>query len=152
MNEQTHALAPQAPTDNPLLEDWTGPFGVPPFGRIEPRHFPPAFARAFAAHAAEVKAIAADPAEPTFANTIAALEKAGDALMRVSSVFHLLAGAHTNDAIQAIERELAPQEAKHWNSILMNEALFRRIDRLHRAARPARPHRRAAARARPLPH
>ena len=120
-------------TDNPLFEDWTGPFGVPPFGRIEPQHFPPAFARAFSAHAAEVKAIAADPAEPTFANTIAALEKAGDALMRVSSVFHLLAGAHTNDAIQEVERELAPQEAKHWNSILMDEALFHRIDRLHRA-------------------
>ena len=133
MNEETHALAPPAPTDNPLLEDWTGPFGVPPFGRIEPQHFSPGFARAFSAHAGEVKAIAADPSEPTFANTIAALEKAGDALTRVGSVFHVLAGAHTNDAIQEVERELAPQEAKHWNSILMDEALFHRIDRLHRA-------------------
>ncbi len=70
--------------------------------------------------------------EPTFANTIDALEASGEALTRVASVFHVLAGAHTNDAILAIERELAPLEAKHWNRILMDAALFRRIDSLHR--------------------
>ncbi len=63
-----------------------------------------------------------------FANTIEALERAGDALTRIGSVFGVLAGAHTNDAIQAIELELAPLEAQHWNRILMNEALFRRVD------------------------
>src|SRR5262249_18582528 len=97
-----------------------------------PEHFQEAFARAFAAHEAEVAAIAAEGAEPSFANTIEALEKSGKALGRVSDVFHALAGAHTNDAILAVERELAPLEAKHWNRILMNEALFRRIDALHR--------------------
>ena len=132
MTEQNQAFASDAVGGNPLSEDWPGPFGVGPFDRVEPEHFRPAFARAFAAHAAEVAAIAADPAEPTFANTIEALDKAGDALMRVSSVFYVLAGAHTNDAIQEIERELSPQEAKHWNRILMDEALFGRIDALHR--------------------
>src|SRR5499426_3920684 len=132
MTEQNKAFASDAAGGNPLSEDWSGPFGVGPFDRVEAKHFLPAFARAFAAHEAEVAAIAADAAEPTFANTIEALDVAGDALTRVSSVFYVLAGAHTNDAIQEIERELAPQEAKHWNRILMDEALFRRIDALHR--------------------
>src|SRR5262245_4566393 len=132
MNQQTPSPAVTGASDNPFLQDWTGPFGVPPFDRIKPEHFPDAFARAFAAHAAEVAAIAADPAEPTFANTIEALENSGRELARVSDVFHALAGAHTNDAILAIERDLAPREAKHWNHILMDEALFRRIDALQR--------------------
>jgi peptidyl-dipeptidase Dcp len=128
MNQQNQALAPR----NPLLEDWTDAFGVPPFGRIRPEHFHPAFARAFAEHAAEVAAIAADPAPPTFANTIEALELSGDALSRVDDVFGLLSGAHTNDAILEIEREIAPLSAKHWNKILLDEGLFRRIETLHR--------------------
>lgn len=132
MNQQSQTLTAEPGAGNPLLEYWSGRCGVPPFDRIRPEHFAPAFARAFAAHEAEVEAIAADPSGPTFANTIAALERAGDALTRVSNVFYLLAGAHTNDAILAIERELAPQEAQHWNRILMNAALFRRIDALHR--------------------
>jgi peptidyl-dipeptidase Dcp len=132
MNQQNQAFAGAARSENPLLAEPTGPFGVPPFDSIKPEHFLPAFAHAFAAHQAEVEAIAADPSQPTFANTIVALERAGDALTRVGSVFHVLAGAHTNDAILEVERELAPQEAKHWNRILMDENLFRRIDALQR--------------------
>jgi peptidyl-dipeptidase Dcp len=131
MHQQTKVLATDA-DDNPLLDEWGGPFGVPDFGRIKPDHFRPAFARAFAAHAAEVASIGGNAAAPTFANTIAALEASGQALTRTVNVFNLLAGAHTNDAILAIERELAPLKAKHWDMILMNEALFRRIDGLYR--------------------
>ena len=120
------------PGDNPLLEDWIGPFGVPPFSRIKPGHFMPAFAHAFAEHTGEVAAVAADRAAPTFANTIDALETAGQTLTRVSNVFDLLASADTNDDILEIERELAPLEAKHWNRILMDEALFRRVDAIWR--------------------
>ena len=105
---------------------------MPPFGRIRPEHFRPAYAHAFAAHAAEVAAIAADPAAPSFANTIEALERAGETLTRVDNVFDALAGAHTNDAILEIEREIAPLDARHWNKILMDAALFRRIEALHR--------------------
>jgi len=123
----------QAPeTDNPFFTKWTAPFGVAPFARIVPEHFHPAYARAYAAHSAEVEAIAADAAEPAFANTIDAMEASGTDLTRLDNVFDLLAGAHTNDAIQEIERELAPVEAQHWNKIMMNAALFRRIDALHR--------------------
>jgi peptidyl-dipeptidase Dcp len=126
------AAVDATPGNNPLLQDWTGPFGVPPFSRIKPEHFMPAFAHAFAEHAGEVAAVAADRAAPTFANTVDALETAGQTLTRVSNVFDLLASADTNDDILEIERELAPLEAKHWNRILMDEALFRRVDAIWR--------------------
>src|SRR5215831_9321355 len=131
MNQQTQISASEA-AGNPLFEDWGGRFAVPAFDRIKPEHFRPALARAFAAHAAEVAAIAGNAAAPTFANTIDALEVSGATLTRAVDVFQLLAGAHTNDAILAIERELAPLKAKHWDRILMDEALFGRIDTLYR--------------------
>src|SRR6516165_6522735 len=131
MNQQTQVSASEV-GDNPLLTEWGGRFGVPAFDRIKPEHFRPAFARAFAAHAAEVAAIVGNAAAPTFANTVDALEVSGATLTRAVDVFQLLAGAHTNDAILAIERELAPLKAKHWDRILMDEALFGRIDTLYR--------------------
>src|SRR5262249_29548387 len=131
MTELTQVSTREA-DDNPLLAQWSGAFGVPAFDRIKPEHFQPAFARAFAAHAAEVAAIAGNAEAPTFANTIDALEASGEALTRAVDTLHPLAGAHTNDAILALERELAPLKAKHWDRILMDEALFGRIDGLYR--------------------
>jgi peptidyl-dipeptidase Dcp len=116
--------------DNPLLADWNTPDAVSPFDRIRPEHFRPAYTRALAEHEAEVAAIAADPEPPSFANTIAALERGGRALARVGDVFHVLAGAHSNDALLEIEREISPLIARHWNRINTNAALFRRIDAL----------------------
>jgi|GraSoiStandDraft_16_1057320.scaffolds.fasta_scaffold104147_2 peptidyl-dipeptidase Dcp len=132
MNQQTQVLAPGA-DDNPLLEEWGDPFGVPAFDRIEPDHFRPAFAHAFASHASEVAGISGDAAAPTFENTIAALEASGQALSRTLNVFILLAGTHSNDDLLAIEREVAPRRAKHWDGILMDAALFGRIESLYRA-------------------
>src|SRR4051812_45422412 len=126
----TQTETPASGGDNPLLETWTGPFGMPPFARIQPQHFMPAYERAFAEHDAEIVVIAGDPAAPTFANTIEAMKRAGRLLDRVGSVFHILTGANTNDALQAIERELSPRQARHWNGIVLNEPLFRRIDAL----------------------
>ena len=83
---------------------------------------------------AEIAAIAANPEPPTFDNTIAAMERSGRALDRVGNVFHLLAGAHTNDALLEIEREISPKLARHWNAINTNAALFARIDTLMRDA------------------
>jgi len=117
---------------NPLLEAWTGPFGVPPFDRIRPEHFRPAFDRAFADHNFDIAAIAADPEPPTFANTIVALERAGRTLQRVEDVFHQLVGTVSSEALLEIEREIAPRTAAHWNLVHMNEALFARIDDLWR--------------------
>lgn len=117
---------------NPLLTDWTGPFGLPPFAALKPEHFPPAFAQGLASHRAEVEAIAADPAAPDFDNTVAAMERSGALLTRVSSVFFVLAGADTGDALQEVERDISPLLARHNNEIYLNEALFRRIDGLYR--------------------
>ncbi|NBJ10470.1 M3 family metallopeptidase [Microvirga arsenatis] len=116
---------------NPLLTPWTTPFGLPPFESIAPDHFRPAFHQALAEQQAQIAAIAESAEEPTFANTIEALERSGQALKRVGGVFFNLAGSHTNDAIQAVEREMAPILAKHRNSIFMNEALYRRVAALH---------------------
>jgi peptidyl-dipeptidase Dcp len=117
-------------TDNPFFEAWNTPFATPPFDRIAPEHFRPAYAKAISEHAVEIAAIAADRSEPTFENTILALEKSGRLLTKVEAVFGNLAASHTNDAIQEIEREMAPVLAKHWNDIYLNEKLFRRIDAL----------------------
>jgi len=116
--------------ENPLLEPWTGRFEAPPFDRIEPGHFRSAFDAALKDARREVDAIAANPAPPTFANTIEALERSGRSLDRVGGVFFNLTGAATNDELQAIEREIAPALARHRNDTYLNEALFKRIDAL----------------------
>jgi len=115
---------------NPLLEAWTGPFEAPPFERIEPRHFRPAFEAALKDARGEIDAVAASPAPPTFANTIEALERSGRKLEKVSRVFFNLAGAATNDELQAIERDIAPVLARHRNETFLNDSLFKRIDAL----------------------
>jgi peptidyl-dipeptidase Dcp len=117
--------------DNPLLADWTGRFGLPPLADIKPDHFRPAIDRALAAHRAEIDAIAADPAAPSFANTIKALERGGRELDRVCNVFFVLAGANTGDAIEAVEREVSPLLARHSNAIYLNRALYARIADLY---------------------
>ncbi|MGB7036534.1 MAG: M3 family metallopeptidase [Xanthobacteraceae bacterium] len=125
---------PSSPAANPFFEAWNTPDGVPPFDRIAPEHFRDAYARALAEHDAEIAAIASAAAAPTFDNTIAALELSGRALERVGNVFWLLAGAHTNDALLELEREISPQIALHWNKIHTNAALYRRIDTVMREA------------------
>ncbi|ODT08878.1 MAG: peptidase M3, partial [Mesorhizobium sp. SCN 65-20] len=113
------------------LTHWTGPLGLPDFTRIEDGDFGPVFDAALAAHAAEVEAIANNPEPATVANTLEARELAGEALDHVSAIFWCRAGAHTNDAIQAMEREISPKMARHFSAISMNEKLFARIDDLY---------------------
>jgi peptidyl-dipeptidase Dcp len=127
-------MSPPRPTDseNPLLQEWTGPYGAPPFDRISPEHFEPAFERAFADHEAEVAGIAGNPVAPTFDNTIAALELSGRCLARTNDLFRALASAHSNPALLKIERDIAPRRARHWNRILLNAPLFRGIETLYR--------------------
>ncbi len=116
---------------NPLLASWTTPFGVPPFDRIWPEHFAPAFAQAMQAHLAEVTAIGADPAPPDFANTVEALQRSGRLLERVGNVFSNLVASQGGDALLAVDTEMSPRLAEHAMRISLDPALFRRIDALH---------------------
>jgi peptidyl-dipeptidase Dcp len=129
MNGMTH---PTSASKNPLLNDWTGPFSLPPLGAIKPEHFRPAFDRALAAHRAEIDTISANPAAPSFGNTIEVLEKSGHDLDRVSNVFFVLAGADTGDEIEAVERDISPLLARHSNAMYLDRALYARIAELYR--------------------
>ncbi|MDX8525234.1 M3 family metallopeptidase [Mesorhizobium sp. MSK_1335] len=113
------------------LTDWQGPLGLPDFSRIGDNDFGPVFDAALEAHQAEIDAIAGNSGAPTVENTLAALELAGEALDHVSSIFWCRAGAHTNDTIQAMEREVSPKMSRHFSAISMNEKLFARIDDLY---------------------
>ncbi|TCP87789.1 peptidyl-dipeptidase Dcp [Rhizobium sp. PP-CC-2G-626] len=121
------------PDLNPALTDWTGPDGLPHFEAVADTDFAPAFDAALAEHDADIAGIAHNPDAPTFENTIVALEIAGDSLSRVSALFWNRAGAHTNETIQALEREIAPKMSRHYSKIGMDVALFARIDTLWNA-------------------
>lgn len=112
--------------------DWNAPLGLPEFDKIADSDFAPAFETALAEHDAEIQAIANNLEAPDFDNTLVALELAGDKLSRVSSLFWNRAGTDTNDAIQALEREIAPRMSRHYSKIAMNRALFERVDSLYR--------------------
>jgi peptidyl-dipeptidase Dcp len=117
--------------DNPFFETWTTPFGAPPFARIKAEHFVPAYERAFAEHEAEIARIAGQAEPPSFDNTIVALENAGRALARVDDIFGQLVGTDSNDTLLAIERDMSPRTAAHWNKVRMNTPLFARLDALY---------------------
>ena len=135
----TRASTAMNPTsDNPLLSEWRAPFGVPPFDRIRPEHFIPAFTAAIAEHEREVAVIAAQKAAPSFANTVEALEASGLTLARVSTVFNNLSSAETNDSLQAIAKEIAPRLAAHRDDILLDPALFKRFQAVWDARASAR--------------
>ncbi len=119
-------------TDNPFLTASTLPYGLPPFDRIRDEHYEPAFAAGMEEHRQEVAAIAGEPADATFENTVVALERAGRTLRRVSRVFFNLTGAHTNPALQAVERDIAPRLSAHWDEIHLDPALLARLEALFR--------------------
>jgi len=119
--------AAPAAEPNPLLAEWTTPFGVPPFDQIKEEHFAPAFEKAMAQHKKEIEAIVDDKAAPSFANTLEALDASGALLDKVGGVFFNLQSAETNPKLQAINRELAPQLARHRDDMILNPALFARV-------------------------
>jgi len=117
--------------ENPLFSPSTLPFGAPPFDSIRDTDYGPAIEEGMRSHLAEVAAIANQAAEPTFENTIVALERAGVLLTRVLKVFGTVAAANTNDTLQETQRIEAPKLAAHGDSIYLNEALYRRVRALY---------------------
>jgi peptidyl-dipeptidase Dcp len=117
--------------NNPLLQDWTAPHGLPPFDALLPEHFEPAFTAAMQAHRDELQAIASQATEPGFDNTLGAFDRAGRQLSRVASVFYNLTASNTSPALQAVQRRMAGPLAAHHSAIYMDAALFERVDALH---------------------
>ncbi|WP_158747748.1 M3 family metallopeptidase [Acidisphaera sp. L21] len=115
---------------NPLLTEWTTPFGIPPFDQIQPAHFPPAYATAMAEHLAEIATIGADPAAPSFANTVEALERSGRALARINGVFFNLVVSLGGAALEDLDREMSPKLAQHGMQVSLDPAVFARVDAL----------------------
>jgi peptidyl-dipeptidase Dcp len=119
-------------SDNPFFEAWATPFELPPFDRIRPEHFPPAFDHGMQEHAADIATIANAAAPPDFANTIEALERSGRLLTRVSRVFNNLTSSATNPELDAIDRDYAPKLAAHHMRVALDPGLFARLDALYR--------------------
>lgn len=116
---------------NPFFEEWTTPYGVPPFDRIRAYHYEPAFERAMSLHNEQIEAITAETDEPTFANTLAAYDASGRMLDDVSNIFSMLCAADTSERMQEIEERMMPRLAAHYDKILMNDALFARIKQVY---------------------
>lgn len=113
--------------ENPLFAPSTLPYQLPPFAEIGDDHYLPAFERGMAEHLAEIDAIVADGQAPTFATTIVALEEAGRLLQRASAAFFSVAASHATDAVRALEVEITPRLAAHWDTIHMNRGLYDRV-------------------------
>lgn len=116
---------------NPFFAVYGTPYEVPAFDRIGIEHYVPAFKKGIEEQAKEIEAIINNPAEPDFENTIAAYDRSGALLRKVSNVFYNLTSAHTNEQMQGIAREVAPLLSKHNDDIRLNEDLFMKVKSIY---------------------
>jgi peptidyl-dipeptidase Dcp len=122
----------QAPAQsNPLLQPSTLPFQAPPFDKVKDSDFMPAFQQGIQQQLEEVDKVANNTAAPTFDNTVVALEKTGQLLLRVNMVFNALSGANTDDDLQKLQEEIAPKLAAQQDAINLNPRLFARLEKLY---------------------
>ena len=118
--------------DNPLVAEWTGPFGgIPPFDKVKVEHFEPALEAGMEAQLDETEKIASSAAAPTFENTIAALERSGQVMERVQRIYSIWGGNMSSPAFQAVQREMAPKLSAFSDKIIQNEKLFKRIEAVY---------------------
>ena len=127
-NQSTPVSAEQSA--NPLMGAWNTPDGVPPYDLIRAEHYEAAFDQAIAAAREQNQAIANNTDEPTFENTIEAMERSGRELSRVASTFFTVASADATPANQAVQKAIAPKLARLSNETLLDQALFQRVDTL----------------------
>lgn len=122
-------LPARADSDNPLLAPWPGPQGgVPPLDRVRPEHFGPAFEASMADYRCEIAALAGNPAPATFANTIEALEDAGRPFHRARNLFDLFVSSRSTPEMKALETEWSPRFAAFRDEIMLDPALFARVE------------------------
>lgn len=112
---------------NPLLSEQNTPYGVPAFDKVKNEHYMPAFEAAIAQNKAEIEAIVSNPAEPTFENTIVALDRSGGLLEKVSGVFFNILDADGNDEMNKIAEKVTPMLSDLSDGILLNDSLFQRV-------------------------
>ncbi len=130
--QSADAQSPAPANANPLLANWSGPYGgVPPFDRVQIASFKPALEAAMAENLDEVEKIAKNSAAPSFENTIAELERSGRTLDRVTTVYGVWAGTMASPEFQVVQREMAPKLAAFNDQITQNEALFKRIEAVY---------------------
>lgn len=120
-----------ADTGNPFLSEFETPYGTPDFDRIKVEHYEPAFLKGIEQQNEEIKAIVENPEEPSFENTIVALDNSGEILARVSGVFFALTEADTNDEMMALEAKIAPMLSEHSDNIFLNQDLYKRVAAVH---------------------
>ena len=118
-------------TPNPFFSESSLYLKYPPFDKIKNEHYAPAFELGMKQHMQEIDSIALDQDPPSFDNTILSMEKAGSLLDRVSTVFYALTSAHTNDEMEKVRSEMAPKLSAHSDKILLNDALFQRVNTLY---------------------
>ena len=121
------ALISSCNMKNPLLVESTAPFGAPQFDKIENEHYLPAFEAGIAEAKAEIDAIVANEEEPTFENTIEAMEYAGQTLNKVASIFYALMEANTNETMQEIAEQISPMLTEYSMYVSLNNDLFQRV-------------------------
>ena len=136
---------------NPFYEPSTLPFQAPPFDKISDSDYQPAIEAGMAQQLAEIQAIAENPDQPTFANTLAAIEKSGRLLDRVMSVFDAVTSANTNPDLQTVQQIEAPKLAAHHDAIYLDSRLYHRVKEIYKRARRARAGCRITAPGRVLP-
>ncbi len=124
------ACSPQE--QNPFFTEWDTPYQIPSFSEIEEEHYMPAMREGILQHQSEIDAIAGRAEEPTFENTILAVEYSGELLDRVTEVFFSLNSAVTSEQMQAIAKEAAPLLSEHRDNIILNDNLFRRVKAVHK--------------------
>ncbi len=117
---------------NPFFKEWNTQFQTPPFDEIKIEHYLPAFEEGMKIQKAEVDAIIINNDDPTFENTIEAMEKSGKLLTKVSSVFYNLNSANTNDEMQKIAKTVSPMLSKHNDDINLNEKLFAKVKTIYK--------------------
>ncbi len=118
-------------TDNPFFKEWETPFKTPPFNEIKLEHYLPAFEEGIKQQNSEIEAVINKKENPTFKNTIDALEKSGQLLSRVNRIFNGLNYSDTNDEMQKISEETTSMLSKHIDDFYLNEKLFKRIKFLY---------------------
>ena len=117
--------------DNPFMSEWNTPFGIPPFEKIQDKHYLPAVEEGIRQHNAEIAAIVDNPQEPTFENTVVAYEYSGDLLNKVLGVFFNISESDGTPAIQELEGKILPMVTTHYDEILLNAGLYKRVEALY---------------------